>query len=112
MSQSSFSSSFQDLFNAALEDYEIQTGTRLVDHPCAKQLEACVSVDSITAILQEQAQIFRNFEGDGGKVLKSLKCSVDVMYTLSVSTVLGEGIGLVRPNIIHRAGFNLKFLGL
>jgi hypothetical protein len=97
MSQTSSAPSFQDLFSAALQDYEIQTGTRLVDHPLAKRLEACDSVDSITAILQEQAQIFRDFRGDDGKLIKLLKSSVDVLYTLSVSTVLGEGIGLVHP---------------
>jgi hypothetical protein len=96
MSQPS-SSSFQDLFNAALQDYETQTGTRLDNHPFAKQLETCDSVDSITAVLQEQAQIFREFRGDNGNAMKSLKSSVDVLYTLSTSTVLGEGVGLVRP---------------
>jgi hypothetical protein len=100
MSQPSSSSSFQELFNAALQDYENQTGYKLLDHPFAKQLEACDSVDSITAILQEQAQIFREFRGDNGKVMKSLKCSVDVLYMLSISTVLGEGIGLVHPKSI------------
>jgi hypothetical protein len=69
----------------------------LVNHPFAKQLETCESVDSITAILQEQVQIFQNFRGDDEKLLKSLKSSVDVLYTLSISTVFGEGIGLVRP---------------
>jgi hypothetical protein len=69
----------------------------LLDHPLAKQLDACASVDSITAILQEQAQIFRKFKGDGGRVMKSLKCSVGVLHTLSVSTILGEAIGLVHP---------------
>jgi hypothetical protein len=29
--------------------------------------------------------------------MKSLKSSVDVLYTLSTSTVLGEGVGLVHP---------------
>jgi hypothetical protein len=29
--------------------------------------------------------------------MKSLKSSVDVLYTLSNSTILGEAIGLVRP---------------
>ena len=85
----------QDLFNAALQDYKNQTGTGLVDHPFAKQLEACDSVDSVTAILQEQAQIFREFRGDDGKIMKSIKVSVDVLYTLS-GTVLGQGIGLVH----------------
>ena len=94
MSQPSSSSSLRDLFDTALQDYEIQTGTSLVDHPFAKQLEACDSVDSITAVLQEQAQIFRKFRGDDGKIMKSLKCSIDVLYTLSVST---ESISLVRP---------------
>ena len=102
MSQPSSTFSFQDLFNAALQDYENQTGNRLVDHPFAKQLEACDSVDSTIAILQEQAQIFHEFRGDDGKLMKSLKSSVDVLYTLSISTVLGEGIGLVHPKSFIR----------
>ena len=93
---SQLSSSFQDLFNAALQEYENQTGCKLMEHPLAKRLETCDSVESITVILQEQAQIFRNFRGDDGKLMKSVKSSVDVIYTLSVSTVLGEGIGLVH----------------
>ena len=97
MSQRLSSSSFQDLFNAALEDYETQTGTRLVDHPFARQLEASSSIDSITAALREQAQIFREFRGDDGKIMKSLKSFVDALYMLSNSTILGEAIGLVRP---------------
>ena len=97
MSQRLSSSSFQDLFNAALEDYETQTGTRLVGHPFARKLEASNSVDSITAVLQEQAQIFRGFRGDDGKIMKSLKSSVSALYTLSNSTILGEGVGLVHP---------------
>ena len=88
-------SSFQGLFNAALQDYQIQTGNNLIDHPFTKQLESCDSADSITAIIQEQAQIFREFRGDDGKFMKSLKCSVNVLYTLSITT---EGIGLVHPN--------------
>ena len=97
MSRPSSTLSFRDLFNAALQHYEIQTGIRLVEHPFAKQLEACDSVDSITAILQEQAQMFCEFRGDNGKTMNSLKSSVDVLYTLSNSTLLGDGIGLVHP---------------
>ena len=102
-------SSFQDLFNAALQDYENQTETKLVEHPFAKQLEECDSVDSIVAILQEQAQTFRKFRGDDGKIMKSLKSSVDVLYMLSNSTLLGEGIGLVRKilhNRLHWGSFS------
>jgi hypothetical protein len=87
-------STFQILFNAALQDYQNQTGNSLIDHPLVKQLESCDSVDSITAILQEKAQIFCNFRGDDGKLMKSMKYSVNFLYTLSVSTA---SIGLVRP---------------
>ena len=89
------SSSFEDLFDAALKDYQNQTRTSLVDHPFAKQLESCDSADSITAVLQEQAQIIRDFRGDDGKLMKSVKYSVNILYTLSTTTA---GIGLVHPN--------------
>ncbi len=95
MSQPSPPSSFQTIFSAALQDYEKQTGARLVDHPIAKKLNQCDSAGSITTILQEQARTFHEFRGDDGTLMKSLKCSVDVLYTLS-GTVLGEGISLVR----------------
>jgi len=98
MSHASSSSSFQLLFNAALQDYENQTGTKLDEHPLAKQLESCDSVDSITSVLQQHAQKFHEFRGgEDGKIMKSLKCAVHVLYTLSTSTTLGEGIGLVCP---------------
>ena len=100
------SSSFHDLFKAALLDYENQTGAKLIEHPFAKQLETCESVDSINAILQKQAQIFRKFRGDDGKIMKSLKSSVDVLYALS-STVLGAGIGLVHPKLFIRVSLSL-----
>jgi hypothetical protein len=89
-------SSFQDLFNAALQEYENQTGCKLIEHPLFKQFEACDSAQSITAILQEQTQIFSRFKGDDGKLMKSLNSSVGVLYTLSNTGVLGGSIGLVR----------------
>ena len=109
MSQST-SSTFQDLFNAALQDYENQTGTGLLGHHFARQLQECDSIDSITTTLQEQAINFREFRGDDGKLMKSVKCSVDVLYVLSNSTVLGEGIGLVRLKVIIRVLFLIIIL--
>ena len=85
------------LYNSALQDYTTQTGTNLVDHPFAKQLEKCESVDSITSLLQQHLRKFLEFRREDGRITKSLKCAVHVLYTLSTSTVLGEGIGLVRP---------------
>ena len=93
------SASFVLLYNAALQDYTTQTGTNLVDHPFAKQLQNCESVDSISSLLQENVRIFREFRTEDGKIIKSFKCAVNVLYTLSNSTVLGASIGLVRPMV-------------
>ena len=90
-------SSFQELFNSALQDYENQTRISLVDHPLFNRLRSCNSIDSITTILQEHAQIFREFRGDDGKLVKSLKYTVNILYPLSTSAA---GIGLVR-SIVH-----------
>ena len=90
-------SSFQDLFNAALQDYENQTRTSLLDHHLVNRLKSCDSVNSITDILQEHAQIFHEFKGDDGKLMKSLKYIVNILYPLSISTA---GINLVH-RIIH-----------
>jgi len=90
---------FQQLFDAALQDYERQTGKKLVDHPLAKQLEACESADSVTNVLQEQARGFHRSSGDHGKIMKSLKYAVDVLDRLSTN-VIGPSIGLVRSPVL------------
>jgi hypothetical protein len=96
MSDPSSSSRFQLFFDAALQDHEKQTGTKLFDHPLAKQLESCDSVESITTFFQEQTQTLSEFRGTDSRFMKSLKSSVSVLLTLSNSTVLGEAVGLVR----------------
>jgi hypothetical protein len=96
MNDSSISSRSQLLFDAALQDYEKQTGTKLVNHPLSKQLETCESVESITTFFQEQAHAFSESRGSDGRIMKSLKSAVSILFTLSDSTVLGEAIGLVR----------------
>jgi hypothetical protein len=95
MSDSS-SSSLQLLFDAALQSYEKQTRLKLVDHPLSKQLETCHSVDSVMNILQQQVRNLTKFRGADGKVTRSLWRVVHILHALSVSTTLGEGVGLVR----------------
>ena len=94
MSQSS-ESTLQALFNAALQSYKDKTGTSLVDHPFAERLETCQFVSSITEILQEQAQSFREFRGNDGKLMKALSSSVDVLCSPTISSALSQAIGLV-----------------
>ena len=95
MSHPSSSSTFQSLFDVALQDYEKQTGTKLAHHPLATQLEACDSVDSVSSFLEERARAFHEFRGEDGKFTRSLKRVVHVLYTLSTNAALAESIGLV-----------------
>jgi len=87
-------STLQDLFNAALQDYKDKTGNNLADHPFARQLQECNSVESISTILEEQARVFRGFR-DHGKFINSLKRLAGILYSPFISTVLAEGV--VRP---------------
>ena len=88
-------SNLRSLFETALREYEKQAGTNLLDNSLIINLQNCGSTDAISAVLQEQAQAFRRFRGDNGKLNKWLKRTVHVLHTLSTSIVLGEGIGLV-----------------
>jgi hypothetical protein len=102
MSQPS-SITLKALFDAALQDYKVKTGNTLTDHPIAKQLETCESVNSITTILQEQARSFREFRENDGKLMKALSSSVDVLCAPSISSALNEAVGLVvRQKVLMR----------
>ena len=90
------SSHLQVLFEAALQDYQKQTGVALATHPLAEQLQNCDSVESVTAIFREQTQAFSEFQ-DKDKVLKPLKKAVSVLNKLSTTANFGMDIGLVRP---------------
>ena len=96
MSDTSGYSRFQPLFEAALTEYETQTKMKLVSHPLYLKLNTCNSVQSITTTVLDQAQAFRRFRGDDGKVMKCLKKAVHALHILSTSGVLGGAIGLVR----------------
>ena len=86
-------SRLQVLFEAAMQDYEKKTGIVLAKHPLAEKLQNCDSVESVTAVFQEQTQAFSEFRGRD-KVFKPLKNIVSVLHKLSATAVT---IGLVRP---------------
>ena len=96
MSHQSGPSLFQTLFESALQDYEIQTGIPLPNHPLAQQLQNCQSVESVTAILQEQAQAFNKFR-ESDKIFKSLKGVVSALSGVSAITAFGQAFSTVCP---------------
>ena len=87
-------SNLQALFNVALQDYKDKTGNSLANHPFARQLQECDSVESISTILEEQARVFRDFR-DHGKLINLLRRLAGILCSPFISTVLGEGIDLV-----------------
>ena len=89
-------SPLQVLLETALQDYEEQTGIALDKHPLAEQLQNCDSVESVTAVLCEQIQAFKEFRGKD-KVLKPLRSVISVLYNLSAVPDFCRSIGLVRP---------------
>jgi hypothetical protein len=90
------SSQLQAFFEAALKDYEKQTGIELTKHPLAEQLQDCRSVESVIAVLHEQTQALGESR-EKDKVMKPLKNAVSFLYKLSSIAEFGRAVGLVRP---------------
>ena len=90
------SSHLQVLFEAALQDYQKQTGIALAEHPLAEQLQNCDSVESVTAVLREQTQAFSESQ-EKDKILKPLKKAISTLCKLSAAASFGQDLGLVRP---------------
>jgi hypothetical protein len=89
------SSNFTTLFESALQEYAKQTGKPWEEHPLAKKLEQCYSLESVSDVLQEQAQAFTQSRGGDSRIAKSLKSAVSVLYTLSTNSTLCGAISSV-----------------
>jgi hypothetical protein len=111
MSDQSGSSHLRVLFEAALEDYKQQTGIELAEHPLVERLQDsdCNSVESITAILREQAQDFKEFR-DEDKVLKPLKKVLTVLHRLPSVANGAQDVGLVCPYAPAGCSTSLTFI--
>jgi hypothetical protein len=96
MSDQSGSSHLRVLFDAALEDYKQQTGIELAEHPLAERLQDGNTVESVAAILHEQAQDFEEFR-EKDRVLNPLKKILTVLNILPSAADFAQDVGLVRP---------------
>jgi len=96
MSGQSGSSHLRALFKAALEDYKQQTGIELAKHPLSERLRDCNAVESVTAILREQAQDFKEFR-EKDQVWKPLKKVLTILHRFSSIVDFAQGVGLVCP---------------
>ena len=93
MAHQSESARFQALFEPALQEYEKKTGVSLVQHPLAIKLQSCDTLEATTGLFQDQARVFRHFQGSD-RIMKSLKTTVSILSKLSSAASLA--FGLVR----------------
>ena len=82
------------LFKSALQAYEKKTGIALAEHPLAVQLQSCDSAESITTLLQGQAQVFSESRRSD-RVLKYIKNTVSSLTKLSATTCLAIDMSLL-----------------
>ena len=92
--ESSSSSRFHVIFQAALKSYQKQTKNDLITHPLASQLQDCDSTTTILAILQDQVREFDKSRSGDERLTKWLGPTVNVLSAFS-ATVSG-GVSLVR----------------
>jgi hypothetical protein len=93
-SDSTPSSNFQSIFDAALEEYESRTGKNLLEHPLAAQLQSCNSPAEIINLLQGLVQQFDWRRKRDERITNWLNPVVNVLYAFS--TTLYAGISLVN----------------
>ena len=89
---------FLAIFDVALKEYSKTTGNNIIEDPLIDKLKSCSSPEDVLGILQEQSQAFNDFRNGAAKVQlmrKKLKPTVDILFSLSNSGVLVNGIGLV-----------------
>ncbi|KAH9012794.1 hypothetical protein EDB84DRAFT_923055 [Lactarius hengduanensis] len=90
------SSQFESIINAALNKFKEKTGKNLLDDWLAKELQSCNSVEAVMDIIQGQAEAFDKFQNGGSKLMKWIRSSVHVLYTISAA--LGDGVGVAIPS--------------
>src|SRR5216683_7241262 len=95
MGDPSASPHFQALFESALQAYQTKTGITLAEHALAVQLQSCNTVESITTLVQGQAQAFSNYR-ESDRIMKSIKAIVSILTPLTAAASLADAVGLVR----------------
>jgi hypothetical protein len=84
------------LFEEALNEFDKRAlpETNLIQHKIVEKLKKCKSANSVIDVLREQAQDFRDYREKGGVIMDCLKPVVQILHTLSTSSVLGGAINL------------------
>lgn len=92
-SNSTSSTSFETIFNAALEEYEKKTKKEIASHPLAAELKSCDSPSAILAVLRAQVQASDQSQSADERLTKWLDPTVNVLSAFSA--IVGDAVGLV-----------------
>ena len=87
------SASFQPILDAALADYVKQIGIDPVKHPFVDQLQSCHSPDDVLKILEDKANVFKDFRDGNRKLIDCLNPVVKVIHAFS--GILGQAASFV-----------------
>ena len=91
----SSSSYFQSILNAALEMYEEKTKSKLLAHPIAAKLQSCDSPTAILSVLQDLVQQFDRRRRSDQRLTSWLHPTVNVLHAFS--SAVGPAVGHVSP---------------
>jgi len=94
MDDHSESTRFHALFESAFQAYKEKTGITLAEHPLAIQVQSCHSVESMTAIVQDQASAFNEFRGKN-RLMKLVTKTLLILTILSAAIPTHATFGLV-----------------
>ena len=108
MSDQSGSARIRLLFEAYSKEYEKQTGITLAKHPLTEKFQHCDSIESVSAIFQEQVLVCIEFRGYD-RIVKSLNSAVTVLCALFVGVNLRLR-RLVRPKMSMGCSMSLMLI--
>jgi hypothetical protein len=103
-------SSFQSIFDTALDAYRKKTGKHLTSHPLFAELNTCRSADAILTVLRNQIPPSGQPSSRVDKLTKWLNPTVHILYMFSAA--LGEGVGLVRLTHVQHGSDSVRVEGL
>jgi hypothetical protein len=89
------SSNFEALFEAALAAYTKRTGKDLCNHPLAIAIDRCDSPDSVLAVFREQSRAFDEFRDGNPKLIEWLTPVVNRLHAISTSAAISASTNLV-----------------
>jgi hypothetical protein len=87
------SSSYQFIFDSALEVYRKKTKNDLASHPLLTRLELCDSPEAVLTTLRRDIFVFDQAWNSNDKSTRWLSSTVKVLHVFS--SIISEGVGLV-----------------